>query len=183
VNLESLPSSALYALCFALGILPVAALLLALVLLDSYKLVRFQTVLVVLGAGAASALACLLLNPALQSALGLGSDSFIRFAAPLLEEAIKGTVIVVMLVRKRIGFLVDAAIFGFAVGAGFAMVENIHYTLALADPDLAIWTIRGWPAAGLSDALSLQPVPVVAQRNHTGPAHQPAGDVPARLSD
>lgn len=140
-------SAALYVLCFALGVLPVGAFLLALVLLDSYKLVRFRMVLALLAAGGGTALLCLLLNPWLQGLLGLDSSSFIRFVAPLLEELVKGSVIAVLLVRKRIGFLVDAAIFGFAVGAGFAMVENIHYSLALADPDLAIWTIRGFGTA------------------------------------
>ena len=147
MSLESLPNATLYALCFALGILPVAALLLALVLLDSYKLVHLKTVLAVVGVGAATALACLLVNPWLQDALGLSSGPFIRYVAPLVEEAVKGSVIVVMLVRKRVGFLVDAAIFGFAVGTGFAVVENIHYMLVLGDPDLAIWTIRGFGTA------------------------------------
>jgi RsiW-degrading membrane proteinase PrsW (M82 family) len=27
--------------------------------------------------------------------------------------------------RKKIGFMIDAAIYGFAVGAGFSMMENI----------------------------------------------------------
>ena len=29
--------------------------------------------------------------------------------------------------RHRVGFLVDGAILGFAVGAGFAVVENLYY--------------------------------------------------------
>lgn len=147
MSLDSLPGAALYVLCFALGILPVAAFLLALVLLDSYKLVRLRTVLVVMGLGAATALVCLFLNPWVQGELNLGGSDFSRYVAPLVEEVVKGAVIAALLVRKRIGFLVDAAIFGFAVGAGFATVENIHYTLALADPDLAIWTIRGFGTA------------------------------------
>jgi RsiW-degrading membrane proteinase PrsW (M82 family) len=147
VSLDSLPVFALFALCFALGILPVAAFLLALVLLDSYKLVRLRTVLLVLVLGAVVAFVCLFLNPWLERLLGLGSASYIRYVAPLLEEAVKGVVIVAALVRKRLGFLVDAAIFGFAVGTGFAAVENTHYFLVLADPDLPVWTIRGFGTA------------------------------------
>jgi len=49
--------------------------------------------------------------------------------------------------RRRVGFLVDAAISGFAVGAGFAAIENLYYLRVLADPNLAIWTIRGFGTA------------------------------------
>ena len=143
----SLPVAGLYALCFVLGLLPVGAFLLALVLLDSYKLVRLRTVLLVLALGAGTALVCLLLNPWLQGLLGVGDGVFRRHLAPLIEEVVKGSVVVAALVRKRLGFLVDAAIYGFAVGAGFAAVENIHYTLVLADPDPAVWTIRGFGTA------------------------------------
>ena len=147
MNLQNLPTVALFALCFALGILPVVVFLLALVLLDSYKLVRLRTVLVVLGLGAATALICLFLNPWLDRLLDLSSQSFIRYVAPLVEETIKGTMVAAALVRKRLGFLVDAAIFGFAVGAGFAAVENTYYFLALAEPDLPVWIIRGFGTA------------------------------------
>ena len=147
MSLDNLPVAALFALCFALGILPVVAFLLALVLLDSYKLVRLRTVLLVLGFGAVAALICLFLNPWLEQILDLGSGAFVRYVAPLVEETVKGLVVLVALARKRLGFLVDAAIFGFAVGTGFAAVENTHYFLVLADPDLPVWIIRGFGTA------------------------------------
>jgi RsiW-degrading membrane proteinase PrsW (M82 family) len=185
VSLESLPTASLYAICFALGILPVGALLLALLLLDSYKLVRLRTVLAVLGTGAAVALVCLVLNPWLQRALGLDSGSFIRYVAPLVEEALKGTVILAMLALRRLGFLVDAAIFGFAVGAGFATVENIHYTLVLADPDLAIWTIRGFGTAvmhgGATAVLAIVAKALSERLDSEGPLVFLAGLLPAYL--
>ena len=43
----------------------------------------------------------------------------------------KAAFIVVLIARRRVGFLVDAAVQGFAVGAGFAVVENIEYLRTL----------------------------------------------------
>jgi len=64
-----------------------------------------------------------------------------------VEETLKGSVVVFLLHRNRIGFLVDAAIRGFAVGAGFAAIENVQYFLALADADAVLWILRGFGTA------------------------------------
>ena len=61
---------------------------------------------------------------------GASDDRFARYLAPLVEEALKALWIAVLLRRGRVGFLVDAAILGFAVGAGFALVENVEYLRA-----------------------------------------------------
>ena len=45
------------------------------------------------------------------------------------------------------GFLVDAAIFGFAVGAGFAIFENLYYLTILPDTKLGTWVVRGFGTA------------------------------------
>ena len=44
---------------------------------------------------------------------------------------------------RRVGFLVDAAVLGFAVGAGFALVENVVYLRAITDAPLGLWLVRG----------------------------------------
>lgn len=51
--------------------------------------------------------------------------------------------IVALVRRGRIGFLVDAAIHGFAVGAGFAVVENLYYAATLPDRGVLLWVARG----------------------------------------
>jgi RsiW-degrading membrane proteinase PrsW (M82 family) len=135
------------AILLALGVLPVLSFLLALVLLDSYKLVRLRWVALLLAAGCGVALACMYLNPWLKSLLGVSIEDFARYEAPILEELLKGAVIAMVIARRRIGFLVDAAICGFAIGAGFAAVENLHYFLVLERPTLLVWTIRGFGTA------------------------------------
>ena len=47
----------------------------------------------------------------------------------------------------RIGFLVDSAILGFAVGAGFSVAENFYYLYMAADAHIAVWVVRGFGTA------------------------------------
>jgi hypothetical protein len=42
---------------------------------------------------------------------------------------------------------VDAAIFGFAVGTGFAMVENLYFLRLIPDAGMGTWIVRGFGTA------------------------------------
>jgi len=130
-----------------LGLLPVLCFLAALVAMDSYKLVRFRTVLTVIALGGAAAGASYLVNSAIADVFGLELATLSRYVAPLVEESLKGAVILALLRTHRIGFLVDAAIFGVAVGAGFALVENLYYLQALVDAHVGVWIVRGFGTA------------------------------------
>jgi protease PrsW len=77
----------------------------------------------------------------------LDRNQLARFGAPVVEEIIKGVLIVVVLVRNRVGFVVDAAITGFAVGTGFAIVENLFYLYNVDNPNLVVWIVRGFGTA------------------------------------
>ena len=145
--LEGLSSAALYAVCLGLGVLPVLVFLVSLVLLDSYKLVKLRLVLGVVAAGAAVGALCLYLNPWLLATLDLDTATYTRFLGPGVEELLKGSVVALALWRRRIGFLVDAAVWGFAVGAGFAAFENSHYFVVLARPEPVLWILRGFGTA------------------------------------
>jgi protease PrsW len=46
-----------------------------------------------------------------------------------------------------VGFLVDAAILGFAAGAGFAIVENVYYQHLVPDANAGTWIVRGFGTA------------------------------------
>jgi RsiW-degrading membrane proteinase PrsW (M82 family) len=130
-----------------IGLLPVFAFLLALILLDSFKLVKVKTVVVLIIAGGLSAVAGLVVNRWLGAALDLEGAALARYVAPVVEELLKGAVIVFLIARHRVAFLVDAAIIGFAVGAGFAALENIHYFMVLGDNSVALWIVRGFGTA------------------------------------
>lgn len=130
-----------------LGLLPVCCFLAALVLLDSYKLVSMRWVVSVIALGCGAAILSYPLNVVGLEWLDIAFSDFTRYVAPLIEEALKALVIVALIRRNRIGFLVDAAIFGFAVGAGFAIFENLFYLQALPDTQLGTWIVRGFGTA------------------------------------
>ena len=137
-----------------IGLLPVFAFLLALILLDSFKLVKLRSVAGLIVAGGLAAIVSLLVNSELGSFFDLDATVLARYIAPVVEEILKSTVIIYLVARHRVAFLVDAAIIGFAVGAGFAAVENIHYFVALEETGVALWVVRGFGTALMHGSVS-----------------------------
>lgn len=129
------------------GLLPVLLFLLVLLMLDSYKLLRLRTVLWVIGTGALVAAACYWINASLLDVLHMSLREYAQFVSPFVEEACKALVVIFLIRINRIGFLVDAAILGFAVGAGFALAENFFYLATLPDAQLGVWIVRGFGTA------------------------------------
>jgi RsiW-degrading membrane proteinase PrsW (M82 family) len=136
----------------AVALLPVLLFLLALVVMDSFKLARPSSIAAALGCGVIAALACDRSYDLLISILGMSPTAFSRYIAPAVEESVKAIFIVYLLLRRRIGFAVDAAQLGFAVGAGFAVVENIQYLRVLQNAALVLWFVRGLGTAVLHGA-------------------------------
>ena len=130
-----------------IGLSPVIGFLVALVLLDSYKLVSMRVVLLVMASGVAAAVACYFVNGFLIGRFGFALVAYGRNVAPFVEEAAKALVVVWLIRTHRVGFLVDAAILGFAVGAGFAVVENLQYQRIVPDAGIATWIVRGFGTA------------------------------------
>jgi RsiW-degrading membrane proteinase PrsW (M82 family) len=131
----------------AIGLLPALCFLAGLLLLDSYKLVRLRTVVAVIAIGGMVAGSCYVLGLLVIHASGLRFEDYSRYVAPLLEESLKAAVIIALIRTRRIGFLVDASVLGFAVGAGFATVENLYYLGEFDDPHIATWIVRGFGTA------------------------------------
>lgn len=131
----------------AVSILPVFLLLVALVLIDSYKLVALRTVLRSLAAGALAAAAAWLVYVGPRAALGLGQSGYSLYGAPVVEESFKAAFFIYLLFRARVGFVVDAAIVGFAIGTGFAFVENVYYLRVTPDATVWTWIVRGFGTA------------------------------------
>jgi RsiW-degrading membrane proteinase PrsW (M82 family) len=132
----------------AAALLPVVGFLAALFLMDSFKLVSPRAIGLALVAGAMAAVASFWLWPSVLLP-GMSSDAASRYLAPVLEETLKAAIIVFLLLRGRAGFLVDAAVLGFAVGTGFALVENVLYLRALTHGSLSLWLVRGFGTAML----------------------------------
>lgn len=134
-------------LALVVSVLPVFLLLGALVLIDSYKLVALRAVLWSVGAGVVAALIGYAVNVTLQPLLALGPARYSMYVAPLVEEGLKGACLLLLLLRNRVGFVVDAAIHGFAIGTGFAFLENLYYLRVIPDATLWTWIVRGFGTA------------------------------------
>jgi RsiW-degrading membrane proteinase PrsW (M82 family) len=130
-----------------IGILPVLAFLAALVALDSYKLVTLRVVLGVVAAGLAVAIGCYFANGYLADVTHLDFASYSRYVGPVVEEFGKALVVVALIRAHRVGFLVDAAILGFAAGTGFAIVENVYYQSLVPNASAGTWIVRGFGTA------------------------------------
>jgi len=129
-----------------LALLPVLLFLAGLRLLDSYKLVPLPMVAGALVAGAAAAGLCYEINTFVFAHIQ-NQDLYPRFGAPVVEELAKACYWIFLIATARVAFMVDSAICGFAVGAGFALVENITYLEALEGRSLILWILRGFGTA------------------------------------
>ena len=129
------------------GLLPVLLFLAALLYLDSYKLVGVRTVLLVIVAGSVTTVVAYFINGLLLDVLQLDYAGFTRYVSPVIEEVLKASIIVYLFFSHRIGFLVDGAIMGFAVGAGFAFAENLYFLYGFPDLNLGVWIVRGFGTA------------------------------------
>ncbi len=135
------------------ALLPVLVFLALLVVLDSFKLVTWPRLARAVAAGGAVALVCLPVNAwVLDASPETSRLAASRYFAPLLEESLKVAVVALIVWRRGTGFLVDAAILGFSVGTGFALVENLHYLWALRGSGAGLWIVRGFGTAILHGA-------------------------------
>jgi RsiW-degrading membrane proteinase PrsW (M82 family) len=133
----------------ALGVsvLPVFLFLGALVLIDSYKLLSPRAVLLSVTAGAGAALASYAVNVWLRPELGMALPQYATYVAPVVEESLKAVYVAYLLWRSRVGFVVDAGICGFAIGTGFAFLENLYYVNVHDTATVWTWIVRGFGTA------------------------------------
>lgn len=136
----------------AVSVLPVFLFLGALVLIDSYKLVALRAVLVAVAAGVGAGLLSYWVNISLRPALALDLAPYSRYVAPLVEETLKAVYVALLLSRSRVGFVVDAAIYGFGIGTGFAFLENLYYVRVHPEATIWTWIVRGFGTAVMHGA-------------------------------
>jgi len=157
----------------SIALLPVVLFLVGLVQLDAFKLVRLRTVLELMAAGAVAAGVGYLVNNYEYRHFSGDFQSYSRWISPWIEEGLKAFLIVFMLRTRRVGLPVDAGIAGFAIGTGFALVENVYYLASRPDMALAVQVIRGFGTAimhgGTATVMSMVSVMLYEQRPHRGP--------------
>jgi protease PrsW len=126
---------------------PVLVFLGALVYFDSFKVVRAKAIVVAAAAGMLAAFAGYWCNGLLLDELDVGYVTYSRWISPWLEESLKAALIVYLIRTRRVGMLVDAAIYGFAVGTGFALFENLYFLMVRPETHPAVQVIRGFGTA------------------------------------
>src|SRR3984893_15364472 len=67
--------------------------------------------------------------------------------SPWIEESLRALLIVFLIRTRRVGLAVDAGIAGFAIGTGFALIENLYYLASRPEAALPVQVIRGFGTA------------------------------------
>jgi len=132
---------------WGVALIPVIILLAMFVWLDAFELMSMKEMSVLLGLGALAALLAWPVSGGLLDTLPIGFSLYSRFVAPWIEEAIKAAIMIVLFRMNRIGYKIDAVISGFAIGAGFSVVENIFYLTIFPEYNTGTWLVRGFGTA------------------------------------
>jgi RsiW-degrading membrane proteinase PrsW (M82 family) len=135
------------ALHLAVALAPAIIFLLVLLQLESFKLVSPSALAAYLLAGAVLAGVSYEANGYVIAWLGMDAKAYGHFGAPVVEETLKASLLVVLFLRNRIGFMVDAAIIGFAIGTGFSIAENAYLFHIFSSANITVWIIRGFGTA------------------------------------
>jgi RsiW-degrading membrane proteinase PrsW (M82 family) len=156
-----------------IALAPVLLFLVGLVQLDAFKLLRLPTVLAMVAAGGIAAGAAYLVNNFVYVHLAWDFARYSRYLSPWIEELLKAVVIVALIRTRRVGLPVDAGIGGFAVGTGFALIENLYYLASRPESALAVQVIRGFGTAimhgGTGTVLAIISITLYENRPTAGP--------------
>jgi protease PrsW len=156
----------------SIALAPVLLFLAGLVQLDAYKLVRFNRIVIMMAAGAAAAGASYLVNNYVYGHFSGDFAAFSRYVSPWIEESCKALLLVYLIRTRRVGLPVDGGISGFAIGTGFALVENFYYLAARPEATLPVQVIRGFGTAimhgGTATALAMISITLYERRPNGG---------------
>ncbi len=96
---------------------------------DLYSTGAFRIVLLSFAWGIVAFLIAAQINSNLIWNVGIDRLFVLRFVAPFGEEILKGLILLYLVRRRQFTYFVDGAIYGFAIGIGFAIIENYEYLL------------------------------------------------------
>ena len=128
---------------WAVALLPVLLLAGLFAWLDVFKLMSPWEMIGCLLLGAVAALVAWPISGRMLDTLPIGYSFYSRVVAPWIEEALKGAALAALMLTNRIGYKLDAVISGFAIGAGFSVIENIFYLSRFPELTTAVWLVRG----------------------------------------
>lgn len=156
-----------------LALVPVLVLLGVFAWLDAFALMRPRELALLLALGGLGAVLAYPVSGRMLDTLPIGFSNYSRFIAPWIEEAIKGVFVILLFRMNRIGYKLDAVLSGFAIGAGFSVIENIFYLTFFPQYGIGTWLVRGCGTAlmhGTCTALFAAIAHELAERESRGAA-------------
>lgn len=126
-------------MAYLISLVPVVLYLLLIKGLDGFSLARWTKMVECLVWGIVICVICFFLGRAIQS------DSEGLF--PLIEEVVKCLPLIVAIHRKRSAFFAETLIYGAAIGAGFAILENVLYISLSEEFTMGDAILRGFGTA------------------------------------
>ncbi|MBL8063279.1 MAG: PrsW family intramembrane metalloprotease [Anaerolineales bacterium] len=110
---------------------------------DLYQTGQYRFNIVTLACGAIAYYMAVQVNEGV-SQMGLVSswDQVVRFTAPIAEEILKSLILIYLVTRADFNYVVDGALYGFGVGIGFAIIENVQYINQFAEKALLVAVVR-----------------------------------------
>jgi len=121
--------------------------------LDFYQVGQFSIILKCLIWGGIAYAPAAFTNLVLKNIGLTNSENVVHLVAPIHEEIFKGLILLYFVRRARFFYSVDGAIYGFAVGIGFAVIENIDY-IRVDIPDVLFIAVQRIFSANLIHASS-----------------------------
>ena len=137
---------------WSIALVPVLVMVVLFAWLDVFKLMAPRELVGPLIMGGFMALVAWPISGQMLDTLPMGYSFYSRIVAPWIEEALKGAALALLFVNNRIGFRIDAIICGFAIGAGFSVIENIFYLARFPELTTAVWLVRGLGTAVMHGA-------------------------------
>lgn len=137
---------------WSVALVPVLLMALIFAWLDVFKLMSPWEMIACLLLGMVAALAAWPISGRMLDTLPIGYSFYSRLVAPWIEEALKTVAIALLFLTNRIGFKLDAIISGFAIGAGFSVIENIFYLARFPELTTSVWLVRGLGTAVMHGA-------------------------------
>lgn len=130
-----------------IALAPVLVCLVVFERVDAFRLISLREIgLLLLGGGMLAAISYFA-NGSVLDQFPLRQGNYSQWIAPVVEECMKAALLIALFALNRFGYLIDAAIGGFAVGAGFSVVENSFYLHQFTHASLGIWLVRGFGTA------------------------------------
>ncbi|HTX91943.1 MAG TPA: PrsW family intramembrane metalloprotease [Anaerolineales bacterium] len=106
--------------------------------LNLYKTGEFKVVMFCSAAGIAAYIIAALINPLPRRLGWIDYNTMVRFLAPVVEETLKALILFYIVRRPKFTYFVDGAVYGFAVGIAFAVIENYEYIFGHPSAAMAV---------------------------------------------